>query len=905
MMLSLATLAGARVSDQWATCEYLTGRMIVDLTVDIGPRIPALDQSGIVQLGLPEFDALCREFEVSSCFRLVPDESLDRLRVPPDLYRTYVLIFRAEYPVLNVIDRFAEVGYVNFAMPDLLYRADRTPNDPRWNSQYDKRIMGEDLAWDISTGSRDIIVAGIDTGVDWNHPDLALDPAHPELWHILWVNPDEDLDSDDVCYDYTDYPGDTEDINGWDDGENGYEDDFLGWDFIRNIGGCASGEDCDANMDNDMFGMEAHGTHVAGIMACHGNNGVGCAGASWVGRLMCLRAGFLNSQGNGLMPESATTPAIVYAAANGAKIINMSYGGPGFSSPQQQALNSAWAQGCMNFGASGNDGVESIHYPAGYENVIAVNATDQNDVLASWSNRGTWTEMCAPGVSIMSTVIDGYQAYDGTSMASPNAGGCAALIWSIFPTLTNAELRDLMFETCEDISDENPSIQPPTKLGHGRASARNAIAQFFPRLSLTDLTVNDASGGDSDGRLESGESGQVVLTCANEAGWADGVDITMIVTSGDPNVSVSNGEITLGNVPAGQSINNQSNPVVLTIGALELNLAYDAELSVEFEAPNGYHQVMSTTVRLGRASVLLVDDDVDALYDVNYGAGLTDAAVSWDVWHANLDGAVTDVELMHYTTVLWSCGDDSLTSLTAAEQTGITNYLNAGRNLILAGQYIDEDLRDAPFYADVLHAQSEQLNGDRRVLGATGNPISDGLSLLLQGSCSSNGQRSPSRILPTNGGEELMDYQNGGIAAVSYSGAYKLAYFAFALEAACGNSGTDSYGDVLQRVLTWMEVQDVPADRPGELPSSVELHGNYPNPFNPTTTIEFALPSAAHVKLTVFDVLGRDVATLVDDALTAGMHRLEFNGTNLASGVYFARLEAGSVVQSAKMVLMK
>jgi serine protease len=904
-MLSLATMAGAHASQQWADADYLNGRMIVDLKTDVDPRVPAVEGSGIVQLGIAEFDELCREFEVTVCFRLVPDESLNKLKVPPALYRTYVMIFREEYPVLNVLDRFSSLSCVNYAMPDLLYHEDRTPNDQRWNAQYDKRLMGEDQAWDISTGSRDIIVTGIDTGVDWNHPDLGLDPSHPELGHILWVNPDEDLNGNDLCYDMTDYPGDSEDINGSDDGGNGYVDDFLGWDFIRNIGGCATDEDCDSHMDNDMFGLESHGTHVAGIMAAHGNNSIGIAGASWVGRLMALRAGYLNSQNEGLMPESATTPAIVYAAANGAKVINMSYGGPSASNPQQQALNSAWAQGCINFAASGNSGSESVHYPAGYDNVISVNATDQQDVLASWSNRGTWTDMCAPGVAIMSTIIDGYTQYDGTSMASPNAAGVAALVWAIMPTLTNAELRDLLFQTCEDISALNPGIVPATKLGHGRVSARNAVAGEFPRLSVSGVAVTDQSGGDGDNRLEGGESGQLVITVANDPTWADGDDITMIVTTVDTNLTVSNGEIGLGTILSGQAVNNSSNPVTLTVGALGLYQVFDAVLSVEFENPSGFHQALTTMVRVGRGNVLLVDDDGAALYDVNYGAGLTQSGVSWDVWHAASSGTISAAEIGHYNTVLWACGDDSLTTFTDAEQAIVTGFLNAGHNLIVTGQYVDEDLRGSDFYANVLHAQSEQLNGDRRINGVTGNSISDGLTLLLQGSCASNGQRSPSRILTSNGSEAIFNYSNGGIAAVSYSGAYKLVYCGFALEAACGNSGTDSYGDVLGRVLTWMNVTDVPGGRSVELPTAVELRGNYPNPFNPATTIEFALPSGGMVKLAVYDLLGRNVATLADGMMAAGVHRLEFDGSQLASGVYFARLEAGAAVRSAKMVLLK
>jgi subtilisin family serine protease len=190
---------------------------------------------------------------------------------------------------------------------------------------------------------------------------------------------------------------------------------------------------------------------------------------------MALRAGYQRSDGEGLMPQSATVPAIYYAVFNGANILNMSYGGPGYSATAQAAMNYAWNNGAMLFAASGNEGLSSPpHYPAAYEHVIAVNMTDNNDVLDPYSNRGTWTDLCAPGSSpgIMSTSNNSnYASYEGTSMASPNAAGIAALIWGIFPYMTNEEVQTILFDTAIDITEENPEITP-SHLGHGRVDAQ-------------------------------------------------------------------------------------------------------------------------------------------------------------------------------------------------------------------------------------------------------------------------------------------------------------------------------------------------------------------------------------------------------------------------------------------------
>jgi subtilisin family serine protease len=471
LVLGFASFARAAnsESEKWTASEFLPGRLIVRFDPESAPDLDASKSDMPVRSGANSLDELFTRFEIKHVRRLVPDQILNRLSTPPDLYHTYVVSFAPAYPVLDVLDAFARDQHVKAVRPDLLFRLCRVPNDALWSSQWDKRIMNAHFVWDVSTGSRDIICAGIDTGVDWDHPDLMAN---------LWVNPGEDLDHDEAVNSSLPYPGDWKDVNDIDDDENGYTDDLLGWDFVffDSQNDCYTDEDCDSHTDNNMFGCHPHGTHVGGIMCAVGNNGIGVAGMCWNGRLMALRAGFYADDGNGYIPETASLPAILYAAANGAKIINMSYGGSGFSSDDQDAVNAAWNQGCLLVAASGNDGSSEPSYPAAYDNVIAVNATNNQERLASWSNRGWWTDLCAPGANpgIMSTVIDGYESWTGTSMASPNTAGAAALVWSVFPQLTNAELRDLLFTTAQDITAQNPYVAS-TDLGHGRVDAYAAV----------------------------------------------------------------------------------------------------------------------------------------------------------------------------------------------------------------------------------------------------------------------------------------------------------------------------------------------------------------------------------------------------------------------------------------------
>jgi thermitase len=181
----------------------------------------------------------------------------------------------------------------------------------------------------------------------------------------------------------------------------------------------------DSSTNSDLQG---HGTHVAGSAAALTNNAKGVAGTCPGCSL--YNAKVLNDTGVGLISWEAN--GIIWAADNGAKVINMSLGGPGTSSTEQDAVNYAWSKGVVVVAAAGNDNTSILNYPAAYPNTIAVGATDSNDAKASFSNYGSsWVDVAAPGVNILSTTINGgYGSFDGTSMASPHVAGEAGLLWS-------------------------------------------------------------------------------------------------------------------------------------------------------------------------------------------------------------------------------------------------------------------------------------------------------------------------------------------------------------------------------------------------------------------------------------------------------------------------------------------
>ncbi|MBK6767059.1 MAG: S8 family serine peptidase [bacterium] len=891
LLFAHSVLAGP--ADRWAGIDYLSGRLLVVLDESAGDRVPALSDVGIVEIGIAELDQRFNEFECTSMRRLVSDAILDQVATAGlDIYRTYILTFRPEYPVMIVLESFSVSDFIKEVEPDIIYRSDRTPNDPQFSSQWDKQIMGAPAVWDISTGSPSIICAGLDTGVDWRHPDLS--PA-------LWVNPGEDVDGDQEPFTETDYPGDLDDLNGADDDGNGYVDDFLGWDFISGIGGCAGNEDCDNVQDNDMFGRESHGTHVGGIMCAAGDNGQGVAGFSWVGRLMALRCGYLSSDMQGYMPQSATIPGTYYAIANGADIINMSYGGPGASGPAQTATEAAWDAGLLLFGASGNDNLSSVQYPAGYADVIAVNATNSTDHKANFSNYGSWTDISAPGVQIPSTVINGgYQSWDGTSMASPNAAGAAALLWSLFPDFANSSIRDLMFMSATNLDALNPNYVG--LLGAGRVDVETAASMLLPNVTLT-LGQFTESNGDGDHHLESGETGNILVSLTNNPLWAPATNLQIECTSSDPLVTVNNPVQTLGGLAPSQTLT-----ISVELTASSVSEAFWLTLNFDLSSDEGFHRTISSAMRVGRGPVLVIDDDGSLDFQSYYYEALIDLGMNPDLWDSALDGEASAFELSHYAGVFWVCGNEATNTLSATEQAALTEYLNNGGKLLISGQGLRNYIGGSNFFADYLHASSDaDLAGDRVVRGVTTNPVFGSFSLLLQGGqCANNGMAGPDRVTPVNGGTAAFEYTNvGGTGAVMYDGAYKVLYFAFALEAACGLAGTQHYSTVLSSTLDWWQIEDAEHESRPELPSSSRLLGNYPNPFNPETVIQFEMNARAMVQLNVYDVQGRLVSELLSGVVEPGVHSVRFDGSALSSGVYFARMAANGTSHSSKMILLK
>jgi len=237
---------------------------------------------------------------------------------------------------------------------------------------------------------------------------------------------------------------------------------------------------------DDIYG---HGTHVAGIAAASTNNGIGVAGLGFASSVISVKV--LGDDGKGYY--SWIAKGIIWAADNGAKVINLSLGGSSASSTLEDAVNYAWNKGTIVVAAAGNNGSSSPFYPAYYLNTMAVAATDINDNLASWSNRGEWVDVAAPGVSIYSTLKDGgYGNKSGTSMASPHTSGLAALLYSVVTDSNgNGRLNDEVRSRIETTADNIGSVG----VGSGRINAFKAVSGSPPLTGSITGRVTDSADG--------------------------------------------------------------------------------------------------------------------------------------------------------------------------------------------------------------------------------------------------------------------------------------------------------------------------------------------------------------------------------------------------------------------------
>jgi len=434
---------------------------------------------------------------------VVARDEIERLSRGDNYRKFWKEYEKCRQQVFDVVAELERTGLVAYAQPNYIYYITYTPNDPYFvddgaygpdegPDQYGFFITNCEGGWDFTTGSRDVLLCIIDSGVDVDHPDLA---------DNIWVNPGEDIDGDGELYDF-------DDLNGVDDDGDGYVDDLFGYDFVGgNVGSMADTIQEDWNPDIHYYGDDgwgepdpscgqgsdstdvgvSHGTHCAGIAGAVMDNELDFAGAAGHVSIVPVRA--MTPAGSGYSSDIAK--GIEYAAIIGADVASMSFGMIASDSAIDNACQIAYEHGVALIAASGNFGMSIVFSPASSPYTLAVGSFNSDRERSDFSNYGSALDVLAAGGDatsdgwtttytevIWSTWVRSvYEAESlgvepgthaiageaGTSMAAPQASGLAALIKSLCPDISPDSVYNIIRNTAQDVG--TPGWDPQTGYG--------------------------------------------------------------------------------------------------------------------------------------------------------------------------------------------------------------------------------------------------------------------------------------------------------------------------------------------------------------------------------------------------------------------------------------------------------
>ena len=780
----------ARENNRWETRVY-PGVIVVKFKPEVvqlwdGTRllkaplftgVPTLDQ----RFARHRVEQIERMFHVQAT--LLRKQSTSDL---PDISRIYRLNFSTNQNPYQVARDFAQDPHVEYAEPMPINYIEATPNDPQYPEQEHLVQIFAPEAWDIAHGDSNVVIAIVDNGTGWQHPDLKSN---------VWTNQAEATGLPNV-----------------DDDGNGYVDDVHGYDLAE--------KDADpTNGPEDNAGYYVHGTHVAGLAAAVTDNALGIAGVSWNCKYMPIKASYDNSP----QDISKGYEGIVYAADNGADVINCSWGHLGdYSNYEQEVINYAYAKGSIIVAAAGNKSVDTPHYPSGYKHVISVTSVDDSDIKVNYAAWGLSVDIAAPGDEVLSTLPAGiYGRLSGTSMASPIVAGTIALVKSFHPDWNNERIIEQAVFSADNIDARNPEYA--WMLGNGRVNLYRALTEENPpppppKIALLQARPNDELYGNGNGFFEGGET--IVLSCRfrnYSLGTGNNVKFYLDLLD-NPYLEPITVSSTIS--VAADTTFDLSSPLVFRVK--NNSPGHMAKMAIGYTCEQSYSRADTISLLIGKTSVLVVDDD-DGINNVEgfYLAALQELGVSFGIWDYPKLGTPSGKFLSNFPMVIWLC-EWTFPSLTPENQKALQYYLDHGGNLFLSGQDIGWDLMDSDsdnataaaqqFFRGYLHAEYlSDDSEDDQIVGVLGDPVGSGLSFRIFQPGRELEYQFPDVIAPLPEAYSIWQYHlQGGCAGVRYQGNYRTVYFGFGFEAIDAPDIANPYQisnnrlEVMRRVLDYL-----------------------------------------------------------------------------------------------------
>lgn len=777
-----------------------------------------------------------------------------------------------------------------------------------------------DRVWELGFRGQGAVVGMIDTGVNYEHLDLV---------SRMWINGPEDINNNNRFDNMPDSLGG--DLNGIDDGGNGFVDDVLGWDFKYE--------------DPDPMDDHGHGTATASIVAGDGWAGT-ATGLAPEARIMVLK----------VQLTSQFIASMEYAVANGVDLLSSSLVIPCHPTPSytlRLAGNTLLASWTVLSQAAGNEGglggqycyfpppdeidppadVPAPWYPCDgsgiyfiprHSGVLAVGATLPEDTVAHFSSRGPtdWDlappfddypfppglakpDVAAPGTGLPAALLTSNWGYNydfsGTSAAAPVNAGVIALMMSATPSLSPVEIDSILEATAFD-------IDPPgrdSSAGAGRIDAYRAVGTIHFSYPETDGWTIIDEGGDGDGRAEPGEIVDWVITIIDSLLWLPSEGLSCRVSTGDPQILIHDSTAVFGDIGSGETGDNADDPFVFSVtgGPVRWALFYLRKADETGVVPDNV--VDTLQVLIGQPPLIAVDDDGAAGFSAFYHLVLRDSLdLVYDAWDVASQGSpcgmLSDAEI-----VFWFTGAAVEGTLTPADQICLAEFLDGGGDLVLSGENVAQQIASRPFFLDYLHASFDSgATNDTLILGVAGDPVGEGLVLARSAPSSMD------VVSPASGGSTMLTYEGGGGAGVRFEGGYRSLFFAFAPELLREPSpGVQGGGELIRRALSWFGLVQVAKEPSPAGRAQFLLRQNAPNPVEGATSIAYAIPVRTRVRLGIYNVQGQRVRELLDGPVSPGLHRVVWDGSGeggrrLASGIYFYCLEAAGERRTRKMVLL-
>ncbi len=880
-------------------------------------------------------------FEARNVIQMFPAAGVQLNKGEETLSNIYQLEYRSLDDPITLSTRISKSPEIEYAEPKYVHRIVHTPNDSLFQAGEQNHLnkIYAPQAWDVTKGDTSVLVAIVDTGVEWDHPDLSA--------NIL-----KDGSEKVIGYDFG--------------GLNGLPDDNPREDIAPN--------------NRNAY----HGTHVAGIAAAATNNKIGVASIGYNCTILPVKASRSDKRdANGAPFIYYGFEAIKYAADKGAKVINCSWGGYSYSRYEQEIIDYATSKGALVVAAAGNENKIDPFYPASYRGVFSVAWGNNDDTKFSQGNYGRAIDAMAPGTFIWSTWPKlppnnkYYQMASGSSMSAPLVSGLAGLVAAKFPNYTPLQIAEQIRVTSDNVYSVNEDSLKYL-LGKGRINAFRAVSETNT-ISVRATDIKYADKGNGNGLFETGEEIEVSISLTNYLSKAENINVsaetadksivvsllTGNVVSIDSKQTLMNGYIFKFAILQGAPYNHEvhfllkfssgtysdfqwfsvrvnptydthdANKITMSVtskGALGFNDYPENREGIGFKYDNGDNLLFEGAFIYGTASNKVMDAaritdkqsaDFVMLQPIKIASDPIGNQTGKTIFNDNGAGAnALGIETKLNSYSFERTPNDKFVILEAELKN--KSMQNIGN--FYAGYFFDWDIPaddpniDTTAYdtaENFGYAYCKDVSKENTIVGAA-LISSDKYGYYPIDNSATSGDV---RLFDADGytdGEKWLSISSGivkekvpvsDISFVVSGGPYSIhanESIKIAFSIAAGKELNDLRNSIKQSRNKYIDIYTNISEEKN-LPTEFLLYQNYPNPFNPSTTIKYQIAVTSKVQLKVCDLLGRDLVTLVDELKQPGIYNSQFSIRNyqLPSGVYFYTLRAGNFSQTKKMILLK